>query len=30
MAMLIYALADAALVISTNFGKGGSWAGAIE
>lgn len=27
---LIYALADAALVVSTDLGKGGTWAGAVE
>lgn len=27
---LIYALADAALVIQSDYGKGGTWAGAIE
>ena len=27
---LIYALADAALVVSSDFAKGGTWAGAIE
>ncbi len=27
---LIYALADAALVVSAEFGKGGTWAGAVE
>lgn len=27
---LIYALADAALVVSSDFGKGGTWAGAVE
>ncbi len=27
---LIYALADAALVVSADFGKGGTWAGATE
>ncbi len=27
---LIYALADAALVVSSDFGKGGTWAGATE
>ena len=27
---LIYALADAALVVSSDYGKGGTWAGAIE
>jgi len=27
---IIYALADAALVVSSDFGKGGTWAGAIE
>ncbi len=27
---LIYALADAALVVSSDLGKGGTWAGAIE
>lgn len=26
----IYALADAALVVSSSFGKGGTWAGAVE
>jgi hypothetical protein len=27
---LIYALADAALVVNSDFEKGGTWAGAIE
>jgi DNA processing protein len=27
---LIYALADAALVVSSDLGKGGTWAGAVE
>ena len=27
---LIYALADAALVVQSDYGKGGTWAGAIE
>ena len=27
---LIYALADAALVVSSDYGKGGTWAGAVE
>jgi len=27
---VIYALADAALVVSSDFGKGGTWSGAIE
>jgi predicted Rossmann fold nucleotide-binding protein DprA/Smf involved in DNA uptake len=27
---LIYALADAALVVQADYGKGGTWAGAIE
>ena len=27
---LIYALSDAALVVSAEFGKGGTWAGAVE
>jgi DNA processing protein len=27
---VIYALADAALVVTSDFGKGGTWAGAIE
>jgi predicted Rossmann fold nucleotide-binding protein DprA/Smf involved in DNA uptake len=27
---LIYALADAALVVTSDFEKGGTWAGAIE
>jgi predicted Rossmann fold nucleotide-binding protein DprA/Smf involved in DNA uptake len=27
---LIYALADAALVVKSDYGKGGTWAGAIE
>ncbi|MEE8413829.1 MAG: DNA-processing protein DprA [Dehalococcoidales bacterium] len=27
---VIYALADAALVVSSDYGKGGTWAGAIE
>ena len=27
---LIYALADAALVVSSDYEKGGTWAGAVE
>ena len=28
--MLIYALSDAALVVNSDYGKGGTWAGAVE